>query len=99
MDNLIENYRSRSARGSRTYGSYRSIGRYSGGNYKRTMGYVPQTLTSTTHTLGGTGGAPFWGWGVVSPNILYPYNLYEIADDIKKDDEKTKNRDKNKNKK
>ena len=95
MDNLVENYRggySRGSRGSRSYGSYRSVGRYSQGGYRRTMGYIPQTITPTTntlsgsnHTLGGTGGTSSWTWNSVSPNMLYAYNLYEIANDIKKD--------------
>lgn len=37
---------------------------------------VERRMTSTTHTLGGTGGGPFWGWWY-SPFVTYLYPIFE----------------------
>ena len=36
---------------------------------------INYTQTSTSRTLGGTGGGPFWGWGYY-PSYLYPLIEY-----------------------
>ena len=36
---------------------------------------INYTQTSTSRTLGGTGGGPFWGWGYY-PSYLYPIIEY-----------------------
>ena len=38
---------------------------------------VQQVQTSTTHTLGGTGGGPFWGWGFGYPWVYFNNNPWE----------------------
>ena len=48
-------------------GSRRSGYRRSGVGYRRPV----VTQTSTTHTLGGTGGGPWWGWRY---GYYWPYN-------------------------
>ena len=40
---------------------------------------INYTQTSTSRTLGGTGGGPFWGWGYY-PNYLYPIIEYAPID-------------------
>ena len=56
--------------GNRSRGQVRSVGQNSGRRYPR--------QTSRSYKLGGTGGAPFWGWG------YYPWatSLYPIYDFI-----------------
>lgn len=75
MNNNIEKFYSGRGGGSYSgrhsgYGSSRGYNRGSS-NYRSNR--VQQAQTSTTTTLGGTGGAPFWGWG-------YPYAYINCND-------------------
>jgi len=66
----MEHFRNYQGGGTQGGGSRRIGGsgiRRSGGGYRRPV--VRQT--STSHTLGGTGGAPWWGWGY---GYYWPYD-------------------------
>jgi len=63
----------------------RDIGRGGGSGYSanrtkyRSSGRVPYRQTSTSRTLGGTGGGPFWGWGYY-PYTTVMYPIFDYAD-------------------
>jgi hypothetical protein len=71
------NYRSSYNNSRRSY-SNRSHRRHSSPRaynqpINETVGRVQRTIT-----LGGTGGAPFWGWNIYdTPNLLYPYFIID----------------------
>ena len=58
--------------------SYRSYSKGSSYNTKSsTSPKRRQVYSSTSRTLGGTGGGPFWGWGYYPwTTVLYPFSNY-----------------------
>ena len=68
------NFRRSSPRSSRR-SSPRNSRRSSPRNSRRNR--VPKTQTSTAHTLGGRGGAPYWGWGYGYPWVYFNCNPWE----------------------
>lgn len=97
MQENIEHFRSRGSSSSGRHSgssysrsSYNRSSRSSNRRYSSPKPYnhqtspriVPQrTQTSTTTTMGSTGGALFWGWNVYpAPNILYPYFMNDISE-------------------
>jgi hypothetical protein len=109
MYNIEGFYRSRSSRKS-SYGQLYSRSSHSGSNrdysYRRSvsppapikktkdLGY---RQTSTTHTLGGTGGGLFWGWNYAPYYLMYPIinfapvdmpTVIDLGDEKKEDNKK-----------
>lgn len=73
--NNIEHYRSRfDSRGYRSSGGSRYNTRKSTPPIRRRPIY-----SSTSHTLGRTGGAPFWGWSYY-PWMTVSYPFYDYAE-------------------
>ena len=89
----IEGFYSRSSSRRSSYGSSYSRSFHGGSNrdysYRRTISPpapIKKTIdlgyrqTSTTHTLGGTGGALSWGWNYAPYHLLYPIINYAPID-------------------
>jgi len=73
------NYRSSYNNSRRSYSnSHRSHRRHSSPRAYNQPIYATVGRVQRTITLGGTGGAPFWGWNIYNtPNLLYPYFIIE----------------------
>jgi len=67
-------------RGSISQSRGSSYGSYTGSRYNTKSSISPKrrpVYTSTSHTLGRTGGSPFWGWGYYPwTTVLYPFSTY-----------------------
>lgn len=73
------NYRSSYNNSRRAYSnSHRSHRRHSSPRAYNQPIYETVGRVQRTITLGGTGGAPFWGWNIYNtPNLLYPYFIID----------------------
>jgi hypothetical protein len=71
-NNYGSRYSSRSSYSNSSNRRYSSPKAYNQPIYEK-VGRVQRTIT-----LGGTGGAPFWGWNIYNtPNLLYPYFIID----------------------